>query len=106
VLPIALAMGSKQVYQRNKDSIYLNPAFEWENNTSPTYTWLWSSLLSACNLQGSQYGPYRVEEDGSGRCWSPLKRPEGSGHSRASKDQFLIALGCEDDLLRAFSDGS
>lgn len=39
--------------------------------------------------------------------WLALqKKPEGSRHSRANKDQFSVASGHEDDLLHVFSDGS
>lgn len=92
-------MGSKQVCQHYKDSICR------ENNAAPTCgNGALSYLLSA--LKGSQHGLYRAEEDGRGSCWPLQKKPEGSGHSRASKDQFSMALGCEDDLLHAFTGGS
>lgn len=45
-------------------------------------------------------------EGGEGSCLAFQKKPEGSGYSRASKDQFPMALGYKDDLLHAFTDGT
>lgn len=45
-------------------------------------------------------------EGGEGSCSALQKKPECSEYSRASKDQFLMALGHEDDLVHAFTDGS
>lgn len=98
-------MGSKQVCQHHKDHICLNSAFVQENNATLQDTWGWSSVLSA--FRWERFTVWAViEEGGRSSCSTLQKKPEGSGDSKASKEQFLMALGHEGDLLHACSDGS
>lgn len=107
IFHITPAMGSKQVCQHHKDFICLNCICPGEqcNLTGRVRLEFCPICFQMRKAYSMGYNRQR-REGGEGSCSALQKKPECSEYSRASKDQFLMALGHEDDLVHAFTDGS